>query len=236
MQDHLKRGLAALGLTPPPTALDQLQLYYTRLVEQNKHMNLTAITEPQRVAELHFLDSAALLAQQPLAGYSLIDVGTGAGFPGVVLKILQPDLQLCLLDSLQKRLIWLEALCQELGLTGLRFVHGRAEELGHAPDLREQFDFATARAVASLPLLCELCLPFVRKGGQFLAMKAERGEEELQKALPLLHTMGGGEVTLCDYALPESSVRRCLVRVEKNLPCPANYPRKWSKIKPKGQS
>lgn len=229
MQAYLERGLAELGLTPPPGAMAQLLTYCDRLLEQNKHMNLTAITEPHKVAELHFLDSAALLSLCDLRGASLIDVGTGAGFPGVVLKILEPSIQLTLLDSLQKRLLWLESLCEELGLEGVQILHGRAEERAHEPALRDAFDFATARAVASLPMLCELCLPYVKPGGMFLAMKTAQERED--GTLPSLQHLGGGTPLVRDYTLPASEVSRRLLAIPKEQETPAGYPRKWSKIK-----
>lgn len=231
MREYLERGLAALGLTPPEGAIDQLLRYSEALIEQNKYMNLTAITDPQKVAELHFLDSAALLSLCDLRGAALIDVGTGAGFPGVVLKILEPSISLTLLDSLQKRLRWLSQLCEELGLRGVTIVHGRAEDCSHEPALRDAFDFATARAVASLPLLCELCLPYVKPNGVFLAMKTSSKAEELEAASAGIRVLGGGEPLARDYQLPESAVSRCLVSVPKLVKTPRGYPRKWAKIK-----
>lgn len=231
MRDDLERGLYQLGLTPPEGAIDKLLLYCDRLLEQNKVMNLTAITEPHKVAELHFLDSAALLSHCDLKNASLIDVGTGAGFPGVVLKILEPTLKLTLLDSLQKRLLWLEGLCRELELEGVTILHGRAEELSHQSAYRDHFDFATARAVAALPLLCELCLPYVKPGGSFLAMKTGHEEEEMKRAASLLPLLGGGSVAITDYRLPESEVSRRLLRIQKLRATPPDYPRKWAKIK-----
>lgn len=231
MREYLQRGLYQLGLTPPEGAIDQLMLYCERLLEQNKVMNLTAITEPHKVAELHFLDSAALLTHCNLKNASLIDVGTGAGFPGVVLKILEPTLKLTLLDSLQKRLLWLEGLCRELGLEGVTILHGRAEELSHQKAYRDQFDFATARAVAALPMLCELCLPYVKPGGAFLAMKTGHEEEEMKRALSLFPLLGGGSVEAVDYHLPESEVSRRLLHIQKERATPPDYPRKWAKIK-----
>ena len=231
MREYLERGLIQLGLTPPEGAIDKLMLYCDRLLEQNKVMNLTAITDPYKVAELHFLDSAALLTHCELKDASLIDVGTGAGFPGVVLKILEPSLQLTLLDSLQKRLLWLEELCRELELEGVTILHGRAEELSHQKAYRDQFDFATARAVAALTMLCELCLPYVKPGGAFLAMKTGHEEEETKNAAALLPLLGGGDVHAVDYRLPESEVSRRLLRIPKLQATPPAYPRKWAKIK-----
>ena len=158
----LEQGLEALGITPPEGAVDQLVRYGELLLEQNKVMNLTAITQPDQVATLHFLDSAALLGCASLEGASLVDVGTGAGFPGRVLKILVPGLRLTLVDSLAKRLDWLSSVCAGLGLEGVTLRHARAEELTWEDGWRDAFDFATARAVADLRVLTELCLPYVR--------------------------------------------------------------------------
>ena len=227
----LEEGLAALGLTPPAGAVEGLLLYARRLLEQNQVMNLTAITDPLGVCELHFLDSAAVLSQVNLEDSSLIDVGTGAGFPGLVLKLLVPSLRLTLLDGLGKRVTWLEGLCRELGLADVTCLHGRAEEAGHDPALREQFQWATARAVAALPVLAELCLPFVAPGGAFLALKSEHSEGELTDAGAILPLLGGGVPSWTDYTLPLTGVPRRLISIPKLSNTPPHYPRKWSKIK-----
>ena len=151
-------------------------------------MNLTAITEPREIVRKHFVDSLTLLSCLPEGELSLIDVGTGAGFPGVALAIARPDIRLTLLDSLNKRLIFLKAVCEELSVP-VTLIHARAEEAGRKPELRERFDVATARAVAALPALCEYCLPFVRPGGVFLAMKGPDGEEERRKAEKRRHCL-----------------------------------------------
>lgn len=165
---------------------EQLDRYGDLLLDWNQRMNLTAITQPEEVAVKHFLDSALLLAHCGALpeSLSLIDVGTGAGFPGLVLAVLKPEWSITLLDSLQKRVHFLETVCSELELANVTCIHSRAEEGGQNPSLREQFDVATARAVANLPLLCEYCLPFVKVGGWFLPMKGtdpqaegERGEK-----------------------------------------------------------
>lgn len=232
IRQALEQGLADLGISAPDGAVDKLLLYCDRLLEQNKVMNLTAITEPLKVCELHFLDSAAILPYHDLRGRSMIDVGTGAGFPGVVLKVLEPSIHLTLLDSLKKRLDWLSALCDELNLTDVHFLHGRAEEVSRDPQFRDSFDVATARAVAALPMLCELCLPYVRPGGTFLAMKTGNDPEELVLAQKPISAMGGGFPPTCfDYTLPMSGIPRRLLAIPKEIPTPSEYPRKWSKIK-----
>ena len=169
MQARIASGLTALGLTPPDGAAARLAEYGRLLLEQNQVMNLTAITEPDQVADLHFLDSAALLTLgEDLRGKRLIDVGTGAGFPGLPLRILEPSLQLTLLDSLGKRVNWLASVCNTLGLEGVECLHARAEEQALVDGYRDGFDYAVSRAVASLELLCELCLPYLKVGGRFL--------------------------------------------------------------------
>ncbi len=193
-------------------------------------MNLTAITQPRDVATLHMLDCAPLLDCGRMEGKTLIDVGTGAGFPGMVLKVLCPTLSVTLLDSLQKRLSWLDTVAAELSLSGVVTLHGRAEEAGHDPALRERFDFASARAVADLRLLCELCLPFVKVGGRFLAMKSVDCDQELELARPAVDKLGGRVTGCYDYQIPHTEVRHRVVVVEKTSPTPAQYPRRWAKM------
>ena len=193
MEALIRTGLAQLGQAGhvPPNAPALLARYGEMLLEKNQVMNLTAITQPQDVATLHMLDCAALLGCCGFAGKTLIDVGTGAGFPGMVLKILVPSLEVTLLDSLNKRLDWLDQVGQALGLEGLETIHARAEEAGRHPALRERFDFAAARAVADLRLLCELCLPYVKVGGVFLAMKSVDTAGELEAAGRAVDLLGG---------------------------------------------
>lgn len=231
MRDTLQAGFQAMSLSPSSRAMEQLMRYGELLLLQNERMNLTAITDPRDVALLHFLDCAALL---PLADFSekrLVDVGTGAGFPGVVLKILCPSLEVTLLDSLGKRVDWLRSLCDELDLSGIHCITGRAEELGHHPAYREQFHFATARAVAALPQLAELCLPLVSVGGCFLSMKASSAQDELEAAREILPKLGGGAPQLLRYRLPCSQTERALIEIPKEHPTPLDFPRKWAKIK-----
>ena len=227
METLLRQGLTALGL--PADAAPALARYGALLIETNKVMNLTAITEPADVAALHFLDSAALLTLEDFRDKSVADVGTGAGFPGLPLKVLEPTLQLTLLDALQKRITFLETVCRELGLTGVECVHGRAEAF--AADRRETFDIVTSRAVANLRLLSELCLPLVRVGGLFLAMKSVDSEAELAEAKRALETLGGRVEALRDYCLPGTDVRHRLVIIKKIRKTPEKYPRIFAKIK-----
>ena len=228
MKDWISTGLDALGLSS--AAAEKLAAYGEALIEKNRVMNLTAITEPKEVATLHMLDCAPLLDCGRLEGKTLIDVGTGAGFPGMVLKLLVPSLEVTLLDGLQKRLDWLDEVARDLDVTGIRTLHGRAEEAGMEPALREQFDFATARAVADLRLLAEMCLPFVKVGGRFLAMKSVDCDEELDRAAPAIRTLGGDIAGCYDYTIPHTDVTHRVVIIEKNAPTPAKYPRRWAKM------
>ena len=232
MRDLIASGLEALGLSGsvPADAPDKLARYGELLLRQNQVMNLTAITDPRDVATLHMLDCAPLLDCARLQGKALIDVGTGAGFPGMVLKILCPTLELTLLDSLQKRLDWLDGVAAELGLIGVRTIHGRAEEAGLDPDLRERFDFASARAVADLRVLSELCLPFVKPGGRFLAMKSTECGPELDAAAHAIAALGGELLGCHDYAIPHTDVTHRVAVIGKRTPTPPRYPRRWTKI------
>jgi len=228
MEALIKQGLAQLGLDEGKAPL--LAQYGQLLLEKNQVMNLTAITDPDQVARLHMLDCAALLGCADLKGKALIDVGTGAGFPGMVLKIMEPTLELTLLDSLEKRLNWLAEVCDELGLNGVRFVHARAEEQALDPAFREQFDFATARAVASMNTLSEICLPYVKVGGRFLAMKSVDSGEEINQAAAAVSKLGGRLEKRFDYVIPGTDVCHRVIPVSKISPTPSNYPRRWAKI------
>lgn len=232
VEEIVRRGLEEYGLTGRigPDAAPKLARYCRALLDKNREMNLTAITHPVDAANLHMLDCAALLNCADFQGKTLIDVGTGAGFPGMALKILVPSLEVTLLDSLNKRLDWLDQLGRELEVSGVRAVHSRAEEAGRDPALREGFDFATARAVAELRLLCELCLPFVKVGGRFLAMKGPGCQEEIQAALPAVQALGGRLEGCFDYDIPGAGVTHRVVLVEKAAPTPEQYPRRWAKI------
>lgn len=232
MRELIEQGLAQMGLTHqvPPDAPALLDCYGRLLLEKNQVMNLTAITEPEKVARLHMLDCAALLGCADFEGKSLIDVGTGAGFPGMVLKVLVPSLHVTLLDSLNKRLDWLCETCVDLSLQGVRTVHARAEEQGRAAGFREGFDFATARAVAELRVLCELCLPFVKVGGLFLSMKSVDCGEELENAAHAISVLGGRLRGTADYPIPGTKAVHRAVIVEKVSPTPPAYPRRWAKL------
>ena len=227
MQELLKKGLRELGLDTEKA--ETLAHFAALMLSKNEVMNLTRITEPDAVAQLHLLDSAALLRFADLRGKKAVDVGTGAGFPGMPLRILEPDFDLTLLDSLGKRVEWLREACDTLSLRRVECVHARAEEF--AAEKREQFDFALSRAVANLQVLCELCLPLVCVGGRFLAMKSVDSDEEINAAKNAVKTLGGKIAAIEDYTIPTSSVVHRLVIIEKTAPTPKGYPRAFAKIK-----
>lgn len=227
MEQLLRDGLRAFGLSEE--GVPALLRYAGLLTEKNKVMNLTAITEPADIATLHFLDSAALLTLADFHGKTVADVGTGAGFPGMVLRILAPSIRLTLLDSLNKRIDFLKEVCLDLELGDVDCVHARAEEF--AVSHRERFDIVTSRAVASLPLLAELCLPLVKRGGYFLSMKSVDSDAELGSAAHAIGVLGGAVERTKDYAIPGTDVRHRLIFIKKVRETPKKYPRTFAKIK-----
>ena len=210
-------------------ALGRFRRYYELLTEWNKVMNLTAISGEEDTARLHFLDCAALAGLTELRGKRVIDVGTGAGFPGLVLKILCPETELVLLDSLEKRVRFLKTVCAELGFDDVLCLHARAEEA--PPQLRESFDLACSRAVARLNLLAELCLPFVKRGGLFAAMKGPDAAEELREAEKGLRLLGGEIERVAEYPVPGTALCHNAVLIRKASETPKKYPRKWAQMK-----
>jgi len=235
MKEIISAGLSEMGLTDkvPQNAPQLLEDYGRALLEKNQVMNLTAIREEDKVAQLHMLDCAALLQFADFEGKTLIDVGTGAGFPGLPLKILVPSLDVTLLDSLNKRVDWLSEVSEQLGLTGVRAIHARAEEQAQVKGFRDSFDFATARAVAELRLLCELCLPYVKVGGYFLSMKSVGSDQELEDAAHCIKFLGGRVVDVHDYTIPGTDVSHRLVVIQKVAPTLKGYPRRWANIQKK---
>ena len=227
MEAILKQGLESLGLDT--AAIPALTEYARRLLEKNKVMNLTAITEPRDVATLHLLDCAYLLTAADFRGKTVVDVGTGAGFPGMPMAILEPAARLTLLDSLGKRIDFLRETAEALDLENISCVHARAEEF--AADHREQYDYAVSRAVAALPILSELALPLVKPGGAFLAMKSVESDAELAAAQHAIAILGGAVEAVRDYAIPGTDVRHRLIVVEKVKKTPEKYPRMFAKIK-----
>ncbi len=231
MRGVIEAGLAQWGLSPDKA--EALTVYGELLLEKNKVMNLTAITDPHEVATLHMLDCAALCNRFGLGGRRLIDVGTGAGFPGLVAAILRPDCHVTLLDPLEKRLGFIREVIEALGLSNVTLLHARGEDAGRDAGVRERFDFATARAVADLKVLAELCLPFVAVGGQFLAMKTVSSDPELDAARPLIGQLGGRVDKPWDYVIPGTDVAHRVWPIVKAKPTPEQFPRRWAKIKGK---
>ena len=223
----LQQGLQAYGLDTSRTT--ELLTFSQMLLEKNQVMNLTAITEPIDVAQLHLLDCAAVLTLADLKQKTVVDVGTGAGVPGMPLQILEPTAKLTLLDSLNKRIGFLQEVCDALGLKHTRCVHARAEE--YAREHREQFDFATSRAVAALNILCELALPMVKVGGAFLAMKSVESDEELRQAKSAIAQLGGSVESVRDYTIPGTEIRHRLITIRKVKSSPASFPRAFARIK-----
>lgn len=207
----------------------KLNRYGNLLLEWNEKMNLTAITEPREVLYKHFYDCILFLKHVKVPQNArLIDVGTGAGFPGMVLKIVRPDLAVTLLDGLNKRLTFLNAVAEDLGLS-VETVHLRAEDAGRNPQYRERFDLATARAVSALPTLCEYCLPLVKKGGQFVAMKGSSAAEEVAAAQNAVKILGGAKPTVAFETLTGEE-QRAFVGIKKISQTPPKYPRSGGKI------
>ena len=229
LEELLQSGFEALSLVPDPQALGRYRIYYEYLEEINRVMNLTAISGEEDVARLHFLDCAALLGLADFAGKRVIDVGTGAGFPGLALKIACPAMELTLLDSLDKRINFLKNTCEKLGFDDVTCIHSRAEEI--PAGFRQGFDFALSRAVARLNLLCELCLPYVKKGGAFIAMKGSDLEEELAEAKRCIRALGGQVEQKIDYTIPGTDVTHSALIIRKVADPPARYPRRWAQIK-----
>ena len=227
MEPILREGLAALGLDQ--SSVPSLLRYAALLEEKNKVMNLTAIKEADEVAQLHFLDSAALLNLLDFRNKAVVDVGTGAGFPGLPIRLLEPSVHVTLLDSLGKRIAFLQEVCTALGLSDVECIHARAEEFSTAR--RESFDIAVSRAVASLSVLAELCLPLVKTGGTFLAMKSVDSGDELSVAEHAISVLGGRVTGIRDYSIPGTNIVHRAVLVEKVKPTPKGYPRSFAKIK-----
>ena len=232
-EDGLKifyKGLEELGIELSEKQIDQFIKYYEMLVEKNKVMNLTAITEFNEVIVKHFIDSLALVKvvdKDDLSnGISIIDIGTGAGFPGIPLKIAFPNINITLLDSLNKRINFLKEVSDELGFEGIDFIHGRSEDFGRNPQFREKFDICVSRAVANLATLSEFCVPFVKVGGSFISYKAGDCGEEVKESMKAVEKMGGKIINQLEYMVPTSDLNRVLLFIEKEKATPKSFPRK----------
>lgn len=227
-----KQGIEALSGAVSDKQVEQFAKYSRLLVEWNEKMNLTALTAPEDISVKHFLDSILPLYHIDFGGCtSVADIGTGAGFPGIPIKIMLPDIKLTLVDSLNKRVGFLNTVCNEIGLEDTECIHARAEDLGKKADYREKFDAVLSRAVANMKVLCEYCLPFVKVGGMFVALKAENSGAELDEARAMIGTLGGRVEKVISVPLPMSDMKRDLIVVRKMTETPAKFPRRADKIK-----
>jgi len=226
-KEELAKAAAEYGISLSDTQMAQYNRYFELLVEWNEKINLTAITEPKEVAIKHIIDSITAYDKNLFQeGTTVIDVGTGAGFPGLPLKIFCPGIKLTLMDSLNKRIKFLQTVVEELGLDGVECVHARAEEGARNKKYREAFDIAVSRAVARLPILCEYCLPFVKKGGHFIALKGMQYNDEAAEAVKAIKVMGGSKTEIRPVKLPELDDKRAVITITKTMPTPKAYPRK----------
>lgn len=226
-KEFLTRVFSAIDISLTEQQLAQFEMYMTELLSWNNKFNLTAITEEKMVIIKHFYDSALGLKAWNWTGEEkVLDLGTGAGFPGIPLKIICPEIQVTLVDSLQKRVGFLQYIIETLSLTQTEAVHGRAEELGQDKLCREKFDIVVSRAVAGLPVLVEYCLPFVKMGGVFLAYKGPEGEEESQAGAKAMAALGGKAVRTESFLLPEELSKRTIIIIKKVKRTPTGYPRK----------
>ncbi len=225
--ERLQSKAEQLGIRLSEKQLEQFQCYYERLIEKNKVMNLTAITEYEEVVDKHFVDSILLGSVKELSGKKrVIDVGTGAGFPGIPLKIVYPELEITLLDSLNKRVKFLNEVIEELGLTGIQAVHSRAEDLAQDAAHRQQYDICVSRAVANLATLSEYCIPFVKQGGYFISYKSTQIEEELKQAKKAVQVLGGTLEQVETVQIPGTTIERQFVMIRKTGTTPKKFPRK----------
>jgi len=225
----ISQGAKELDIELPPETGAAFRAYSDFLEKRGQHVNLTAISGSEDVARLHFLDSIALLNTAMFEDACVIDIGSGAGFPGVPLKLAEPSIKLTLLDSAGKRISFLSELCDELGISAV-CVNARAEEAAHKPDMREQFDVAVSRAVARLNALCELCLPYVRVGGLFIAMKGIGSDDEVVEAQNAIATLGAEFQEHFDYKIPGTDITHRAVLVRKIASTPDKYPRRFARI------
>ena len=228
MTELLKNGFSAMKLSVSDAQIAQLKDFTAHMLETNKVMNLTRITDPKEIAEKHLLDCASLLQAADFSKKSVVDVGCGAGFPGMPLHILCPSCELTLLDSLGKRIRFLQGCIDAMNLSDIEAVHARAEEF--AAKHREQYDFAVSRAVAQLNVLAELSLPIVKQGGAFIAMKSKDTDEELERAKKAIRLLGGEIEKIIDYTIPHTEITHRLVVIRKKNHTPKQYPRPFRKI------
>ena len=221
----LINGLEELKIDYDNKKLNQTETFYEMLIEKNKVMNLTRITDREDVYVKHVLDSLLIVKLIDISDQSIIDIGTGAGFPGIPIKIFFPDTKITLLDSLNKRILFLNEVIEKTGLKDISTIHGRAEEVSRDKDHREKYDLALSRAVANMSVLSELCIPFVKTGGQFIAYKSSDSKQETDDACNAVKILSGGDINVSRYKLPESEIYRNIVLINKKTSTPKKYPR-----------
>lgn len=225
--EQLRKDAILFGVELTDNQLSQFYTYYEMLIEWNRKINLTAITDFDEVLKKHFLDSIAIgrvINQKD--SVSMLDIGTGAGFPGIPIKIAFPNIDITLMDSLNKRITFLNEVITALSLTNIEAIHGRAEDFAKKDLLREKFDYSVSRAVANLSSLCEFCLPYIKVGGKFISYKSEKAKEELVTSENAISILGGGNVSCDEFSLPDTDFNRTFVIIEKVKETPAKYPRK----------
>ena len=230
MSAIIAQGASELNIVLPPDIEAAFGAYYNLLKTRGENINLTSVSGAENVTQIHFLDSLALLTVTSFKNTKIIDIGSGAGFPGVPLKLAEPSVNLTLLDATGKRVDFLKELCSLLGISA-DFLHARAEDAAHEPDKREKYDICVSRAVAKLNILCELCLPFVKPKGLFIAMKSIDSEKELDAAKTAITTLGAQIYKCVDYRIPGTDIIHRAVLIQKNSKTPETYPRKFARIK-----
>lgn len=223
----LQDGAKEIGIELSTIQLEQFQMYYHYLIEENKKINLTSIVDPQEVAIKHFIDSITCLTETGIKPpFNILDIGSGAGFPGIVLKILYPEILLTLIDSLQKRIEFLNNLALRIKLNDVKALHGRAEEFGQNINHREKYTYVVSRAVANLAVLAEFCLPLTQVGGSFIAMKGSKAQEEIKSAENAINILGGKIEEIHILKLPILGDERTILKINKVSPTPEKYPRR----------
>lgn len=231
MRDFLLKMAKASGIVLDNQMVNRFSIFYEMLIETNKSLNLTAITEMEDVVLKHFIDSMSISQFYDFEGKSVIDVGTGAGFPGMPLAILKPETEFVLLDSLKKRLLFIDSVLEKCEMNNVILIHGRAEDFGRDEKYREQFDYCVSRAVASLPVLLELCTPFVKVGGKFISYKSEHLVEELEQSKNALGVLNCQMEKQVEYTIPQTDFYRVFAIFSKNGKLSKKYPRQAGKPK-----